>query len=65
MQRIEVNMQTGEQKILDLTEEEVAQALAMKAAWDAQQEANRMQPTQDEIIASLMARISALEKVTP
>jgi hypothetical protein len=65
MQRIEVNMQTGEQKILDLTEEEVAQALAMKAAWDAQQEASRVQPTQDEIIASLMARISALEKVAP
>jgi hypothetical protein len=61
MQKIEVNLQTGEQKILDLTEEEVTQALAMKAAWDAEQAAKQAKPTQEEIIASLMARIAALE----
>lgn len=37
MQRIEVNCETGEQAIVDLTPEEIEQALAQKAAWDAEQ----------------------------
>jgi glutamyl-tRNA reductase len=37
MHRTVVNVQTGEQTIVDLTAEEIAQAQAMKAAWDAEQ----------------------------
>jgi hypothetical protein len=68
MQKIEVNVVTGEQKIIDLTAEEVAQAQAMKAAWDAEQAAKQSTPTFEEIIKSqaetinaLTARIVALE----
>jgi hypothetical protein len=59
--KIEVNVQTGEQKIVELSAEELAQAQAMKAAWDAEQAAKQTQPTQDEIISALIARIAALE----
>ena len=59
--RIEINSQTGEQAIIQLTAEELAQAAAMKAAWDADQAAKQAQPTQDEIIAALIARIATLE----
>ena len=59
--RIEVNAQTGEQTVIELTAEELAEAAAIKAAWDAEQAAKQAQPTQDEIIAALMARIAALE----
>jgi hypothetical protein len=59
--RIEVNVQTGEQKTVELSAEELAQAQATKAAWDAEQAAKQAQPTQDEIIAALTARIAALE----
>jgi|Laugresu1bdmlbsd_1035121.scaffolds.fasta_scaffold03477_5 hypothetical protein len=37
MQRIECNVITGEVKIIDLTPEEIEQALAQQAAWEAQQ----------------------------
>jgi len=60
-QRIEVNVQTGEQKTVELSAEELAQAQATKAAWDAEQAAKQAQPTQDEIIAALISRIAALE----
>jgi len=59
--RIEVNTQTGEQTVIELTAEELAEAATMKAAWDAEQAAKQAQPTQDEIIAALIARIAALE----
>jgi len=59
--RIEVNIQTGEQTVIELTAEELAQAALIKAAWDAEQAAKQAQPTQDEIIAALIARIAALE----
>jgi hypothetical protein len=59
--RIEVNIQTGEQTVIELTAEELAQAASIKAAWDAEQAAKQAQPTQDEIIAALIARIAALE----
>jgi len=59
--RIEVNAQTGEQAIIQLTAEELAEAAAMKAAWDSEQAAKQAQPTQDEIITALIARIAALE----
>ena len=68
MQKIEVNVVTGEQKIVDLTAEEVAQAQTMKATWDAEQAAKQSTPTFEEIIQSqaetinaLTARIVALE----
>ena len=37
MHRTVVDVQTGEQTIVDLTAEEIAEAQAMKAAWDAEQ----------------------------
>ena len=37
MHRTVVNVQTGEQTIVDLTAEEIAEAQAMKIAWDAEQ----------------------------
>lgn len=37
MQRIEVNCETGEQTLVDLTPEEIAAAQAQKAAWDSEQ----------------------------
>jgi len=43
------------------TQEEIeAEALRLQAAWDARQ----TQPTTDEIIAALVARIAALESRT-
>ena len=59
--KIEVNVQTGEQKIVELSAEELVQAQAMKVAWDVEQATKQSQPTQDEIIAALTARIAALE----
>jgi hypothetical protein len=59
--RIEVNLQTGEQKTVELSAEELAQAQATKVAWDAEQAAKQTQPTQAEIIAALTTRIAALE----
>jgi len=59
--KIEVNVQTGEQVTLELSAEELAQAQATKAVWDAEQAAKQTQPTQDEIIVALIARIAALE----
>jgi hypothetical protein len=59
--RIEVNVQTGEQSTLELSAEELTQAQAAKSAWDSEQATKQAQPTQDEIIAALTARIAALE----
>ena len=68
MHRTVVNVQTGEQTIVDLTAEEIAQSQAMKAAWDAEQAEIQAQPTaqdlitqQQTLITSLTARIAALE----
>lgn len=58
--RIVVNVQTGETTQVDLTAEEVAQAQAMKAAWDAEQSAKQSTPTFEEIIQSQAATITAL-----
>jgi hypothetical protein len=55
MNRIEVNVQTGEQKVIDLTPEEIAQAQAQYAEWLA------AQPTKEEQIAQLQAQIDALK----
>ena len=68
MHRTVVNVQTGEITQVDLTAEEIAQAQAMKAAWDAEQAEIQSQPTaqdlitqQQTLITSLTARIAALE----
>ena len=55
MNRIEINVITGEQKVIELTAEEVAQAQAQYAEWLA------AQPTKEEQIAKLQAQIDALQ----
>ena len=55
MERIEVNVQTGEQKVVELTAEEIAQAQAQYAEWLANQ------PTKEDRIAELQAQIDALK----
>jgi hypothetical protein len=68
MQRIEVNVLTGEQTVVDLTAEEIAEAHAQAEEWRTQ-EAQRIQtPTleqtiqeQQTLIAALTARLTALE----
>ena len=56
MERIEVNVQTGEQKIVELTVEEVAQAQAQYAEWLA------AQPTKEEQIVKLQEQIDKLKE---
>jgi hypothetical protein len=58
MNRIEIDVITGERKIIELTAEEVAQAQAQYAEWLASQ------PTKEQQIAKLQAQIDAL-KVQP
>ena len=55
MERIEVNVQTGEQKTVQLTAEEIAQAEAQYQEWLANQ------PTKKEQIAKLQEQIDALK----
>jgi len=61
MHKIEVNVQTGEAIQVELTAEEVANALAQKAAWDAEQAAKQPEPNLLQIIAELQAKVAALE----
>jgi hypothetical protein len=56
MDRIEMNVITGERKVVELTAEEVAQAQANYAEWLA------AQPTKEEQIAQLQAQIDALKQ---
>ena len=58
MDRIEIDVITGERKVVELTAQEVAQAQAQYAEWLA------AQPTKEEQIAKLQAQIDAL-KVQP
>jgi hypothetical protein len=60
MQKIEVNVVTGEQKIIDLTAEEVAQAQASHAAWVTAEAQRQVTPTLEQIIESQAATINAL-----
>lgn len=57
MNRIEINVITGEQKVIQLTPEEVAQAQAEYAEWLASQ------PTKEEQIAKLQEQINAIKGV--
>jgi cell division protein FtsB len=54
MNRIEINVITGDRKVVELTAEEVAQAEAQYAEWLA------TQPTKEEQIAKLQEQIDAL-----
>ena len=54
MDRIEIDVITGERKVVELTAEEVAQAQAQYAEWLA------AQPTKEEQIAKLQEQIDAL-----
>lgn len=58
MNRIEIDVITGEREVVELTAEEVAQAQARYQEWLA------AQPTKEQQIAELQARIDAL-KVQP
>jgi len=55
MNRIEMDVMTGERKVVELTAEEVAQAQASYAEWIANQ------PTKEEQIVRLQAQIDALK----
>jgi hypothetical protein len=55
MNRIEIDVITGEQKVIELTAEEVEQAQVQYAEWLA------AQPTKEEQIAQLQAQIDALQ----
>jgi hypothetical protein len=55
MDRIEIDVITGERKVVELTAEEVAQAQAQYAEWLASQ------PTKEEQIARLQEQIDALK----
>ena len=57
MERIEVNVITGEQRVIQLTTEEVAQAQSQYADWLANK------PTKEEQIAKLEEQIEALKGV--
>jgi len=58
MDRIEMNVITGERKVVELTAEEVAQAQTNYAEWLASQ------PTKEEQIAKLQEQIAALQGAT-
>jgi hypothetical protein len=55
MNRIEIDVITGERKVVELTAEEVAQAQTQYAEWLA------AQPTKEEQIAKLQEQIDALK----
>jgi hypothetical protein len=54
MNRIEIDVITGEQQVIELTSEEIAQAQANYAEWLA------AQPTKEEQIAKLQEQINSL-----
>jgi hypothetical protein len=54
MERIEVNVITGEQKVIQLTAEEIAQAQSQYAIWLANK------PTKEEQVAKLQEQIDIL-----
>jgi ribosomal protein S15P/S13E len=56
MNRIEINVETGERKVIELTAEEVAQAEAQYQEWLASQ------PTKEEQIAKLQEQINELKE---
>lgn len=55
MNRIEIDVITGQREVIELTAQEVAQAQAQYAEWLANQ------PTKEEQIAKLQEQIDALK----
>ena len=55
MNRIEIDVITGEREVIELTAQEVAQAQAQYAEWLA------AQPTKEQQIAKLQEQIDALK----
>jgi hypothetical protein len=60
MNRIEIDVVTGEQKTVELTTEEIAQAQAQEQAWLAEKAA---EPTKEQQIAKLQEQIDALKEI--
>jgi hypothetical protein len=56
MNRIEIDVITGERQVIELTAQEVAQAQVQYAEWLA------AQPTKEEQIAQLQKQINALKE---
>jgi hypothetical protein len=63
MQRIEVNVETGEHRVIDLTPEEISEAKARHDAWLLEEEAKKAElPTQlQNEINALQAQLDALK----
>jgi predicted ATPase len=61
MERIVVDLQAGTTTVVPLTQEEIVQAQAQKAAWDAEQAAIVKAPTMEDIVAQLQAEIALLK----
>jgi hypothetical protein len=63
MQRIEVNIQTGEQSIIDLSPNEIAEAKSQYDAWLIEEEARKAElPTQlQNQINALQAQLDGLK----
>lgn len=61
MERIVVDLQAGTTTVVTLTQEEIAQAQAQKAAWDAEQAAIVKAPTMEDLVAQLQAEIALLK----
>lgn len=55
MRRVEINVITGERKVIELTPEEIAEAQQRYQEWLASQ------PTKEEQIAQLQAQIDAIK----
>ena len=61
MERIEVNIQTGEVQTIQLTPEEIVTAQTQYAAWEAKQAANPPAVDLQTQISALTAEINALK----
>ena len=61
MERIEVNVQTNEVHIIQLTNEEVAEAQVQYASWEAEQAANPPAADLQAQIAALTAELNAIK----
>ena len=65
MERIVVDLQAGTTTIVPLTEEEITQALAQKAAWEAAEAQRVVTPSLEQIVAQLQAEVAALKGNQP
>jgi hypothetical protein len=63
MDRIEIDVITGERKVVELTAEEVAQAQAMYAQWEIDEAKRKaeLEITLEQQIAKLQEQIDALK----